>query len=166
MWGCRTSSARAEARVATFRLRTTRRPRRARTPTDAASRRWIASSRSSAASPDSRTCRSCRPRGKSACARRIASSARRQSPSAPILTALPANLPPVREWTIYAVKSAHTDIGLHNSQYIQRHGTVRRIDEARRLHGVDHRAACGTRREGRADVRPVGRGDVARLRPL
>ena len=51
--------------------------------------------------------------------------------------ALPANLPPVREWTIYAVKSAHTDIGLHNSQYIQRHGTVRRIDEARRLIAAD-----------------------------
>ena len=50
---------------------------------------------------------------------------------------LPANLPPVREWTIYAVKSAHTDIGLHNSQYIQRHGTVRRIDEARRLIAAD-----------------------------
>ena len=31
--------------------------------------------------------------------------------------ALPVNLPPVREWTLYAVKSAHTDIGLHNSQY-------------------------------------------------
>ena len=87
MWGCRTSSARAAARVATSRLRTTRRPRRARTPTGAASRRGIASSRSSAASPDSRTCRSCRLRGKSACARRIASSARRQSPSVPILTA-------------------------------------------------------------------------------
>ena len=51
--------------------------------------------------------------------------------------ALPANLPPVREWTLYAVKSAHTDIGLHNSQYIQRHGTVRRIDEARRLIAAD-----------------------------
>ena len=50
---------------------------------------------------------------------------------------LPANLPPVREWTLYAVKSAHTDIGLHNSQYIQRHGTVRRIDEARRLIAAD-----------------------------
>ena len=51
--------------------------------------------------------------------------------------ALPTNLPPVREWTIYAVKSAHTDIGLHSSQYIQRHGTVRRIDEARRLIAAD-----------------------------
>ena len=51
--------------------------------------------------------------------------------------ALPADLPPVREWTLYAVKSAHTDIGLHNSQYIQRHGTVRRLDEASRLVAAD-----------------------------
>jgi len=50
---------------------------------------------------------------------------------------LPANLPPVWEWTLYAVKSAHTDIGLHNSQYIQRHGTVRRLDEASRLVAAD-----------------------------
>ena len=46
---------------------------------------------------------------------------------------LPANLPPVRKWTIYGVKATHTDIGLHNSQYIQRHGTVKRIEDAARL---------------------------------
>ena len=47
--------------------------------------------------------------------------------------ALPENLPPVRKWTIYGVKATHTDIGLHNSQYIQRHGTVKRIEDAARL---------------------------------
>ena len=47
--------------------------------------------------------------------------------------ALPVGLPPVREWNIYAVKSTHTDIGLHNSQYVQRHGSVIKMDEARRL---------------------------------
>ena len=47
--------------------------------------------------------------------------------------ALPAGLPPIREWTLYAVKATHTDIGLHNSQYIQRHGSVVRLDEARHL---------------------------------
>ena len=46
---------------------------------------------------------------------------------------LPANLPPVRKWTIYGVKATHTDIGLHNSQYIQRHGAVKRIEDAARL---------------------------------
>ena len=53
---------------------------------------------------------------------------------------LPANLPPVREWKIYGLKATHTDIGLHNSQYIQRHGTVKRIDEAARLIDADRRA--------------------------
>ena len=46
---------------------------------------------------------------------------------------LPAGLPPVREWRIFAVKATHTDIGLHNSQYIQRHGSVVRMDAASRL---------------------------------
>ena len=46
---------------------------------------------------------------------------------------LPANLPPVREWKIYCVRSTHTDIGLHNSQYVQRHGSVTRTDLARKL---------------------------------
>ena len=53
---------------------------------------------------------------------------------------LPANLPPVREWKLYGLKATHTDIGLHNSQYIQRHGTVKRIEEAARLIDADTRA--------------------------
>ena len=53
---------------------------------------------------------------------------------------LPANLPPVREWKLYGIKAAHTDIGLTNPQYIQRHWTVRRIDEAARLIHADKRA--------------------------
>ena len=53
---------------------------------------------------------------------------------------LPANLPPVREWKLYGLKATHTDIGLHNAQYIQRHGTVKRIDEAARLIDADTRA--------------------------
>ena len=52
---------------------------------------------------------------------------------------LPAGLPPVREWKLYGLKATHTDIGLHNSQYIQRHGTVKRIDEAARLIDADTR---------------------------
>ncbi len=51
--------------------------------------------------------------------------------------ALPVGLPPLRELTIYAVKATHTDIGLHNSQYIQRHGSVTRMDEARQLIASD-----------------------------
>ena len=54
--------------------------------------------------------------------------------------ALPANLPPVRPWTIYGIKSAHSDLGLHRSNFIQRKGTVLRIDEAGRLMAADHRA--------------------------
>ena len=44
------------------------------------------------------------------------------------LDRLPPDLPPVREWKIYVLKATHTDIGLHNSPYIQRHGTVKRIE--------------------------------------
>jgi len=47
---------------------------------------------------------------------------------------------PARPWKIYVVKATHTDIGLHNSQYIQRHGTVKRIEDAMRLVDVDARA--------------------------
>ena len=54
--------------------------------------------------------------------------------------ALPANLPPVRAWTIYGIKSAHSDLGLHRSNYVQRKGTVLRIDEAGRLMAADRRA--------------------------
>ncbi len=53
---------------------------------------------------------------------------------------LPVNLPPVREWKLYGIKASHTDIGLTNPQYIQRHWTVRRIDEAARLIDADKRA--------------------------
>ncbi|MCQ2390856.1 MAG: heparinase II/III family protein, partial [Kiritimatiellae bacterium] len=47
---------------------------------------------------------------------------------------------PTRPWRIYVVKATHTDIGLHNSQYIQRHGTVKRIEDAMRLIDADTRA--------------------------
>jgi len=53
---------------------------------------------------------------------------------------LPANLPLLREWKLYGLKATHTDIGLHNPQYIQRHGTVKRIDAAARLIDADTRA--------------------------
>ena len=54
-------------------------------------------------------------------------------------TELPADMPPVRPWRIYVVKATHTDIGLHNSQYVQRHGTVSRIEDAMRLVDADRR---------------------------
>jgi len=38
-----------------------------------------------------------------------------------------------REWTLYVMVSSHTDIGLHNSQYIQRFNSERFIDEASAL---------------------------------
>ena len=38
-----------------------------------------------------------------------------------------------RKWNLYIMTSSHTDIGLHNSQYIQRHNTLRFIDEAAKL---------------------------------
>ena len=50
-----------------------------------------------------------------------------------VTNALPAGLPAVRRWKIYGVKATHTDIGLHNSPYIQHHGTVKRIEDAARL---------------------------------
>ena len=53
---------------------------------------------------------------------------------------LPDNLPPVRPWRLYTLKATHTDIGLHNSQYIQRHGTVKRIEDAARLIDADKRS--------------------------
>jgi len=40
---------------------------------------------------------------------------------------------PPRHWTLYVIKSAHVDIGLHDSQYKQRFMTVDFIDQARRL---------------------------------
>ena len=41
------------------------------------------------------------------------------------------NLP--RHWTLYVIKSAHVDIGLHDPQYKQRLMTVGNIDQARKL---------------------------------
>ena len=38
-----------------------------------------------------------------------------------------------REWTIFAMISSHTDIGLHNSQYIQRYTSSAFIDQATEL---------------------------------
>lgn len=38
-----------------------------------------------------------------------------------------------RELTLYAMTSSHTDIGLHNSQYIQRFNSSRFVDEAKKL---------------------------------
>ena len=40
---------------------------------------------------------------------------------------------PPRHWTLYVLKSAHVDIGLHDSQYKQRRMGVDFIDRARRL---------------------------------
>ena len=52
---------------------------------------------------------------------------------------VPADVAPVRPWKIYVVKATHADIGLHNSQYIQRHGAVKRIEDAMRLIDADRR---------------------------
>ena len=52
---------------------------------------------------------------------------------------LPKDVCAVRPWRIYCVKATHTDIGLHNPQYIQRHGAVRRIEDAMRLVDADAR---------------------------
>jgi len=40
---------------------------------------------------------------------------------------------PPRHWTLYVIKSAHVDIGLHDSQYKQRFMAVDFIDQARQL---------------------------------
>ena len=53
--------------------------------------------------------------------------------------ALPAGLPPVRQWTIYGIKSAHSDLGLHRSNYAQRKGTVRRLEMAKDIFDADRR---------------------------
>ena len=53
--------------------------------------------------------------------------------------ALPAGLPPVRAWTVYGIKSAHSDLGLHRSNYVQRKGTVRRLEIAKELFDADRR---------------------------
>ena len=40
---------------------------------------------------------------------------------------------PPRERTVYVMISSHTDIGLHNSQYIQRHNSALLLDQAKAL---------------------------------
>ena len=40
---------------------------------------------------------------------------------------------PPRHWTLYVIKSAHVDIGLHDSQYKQRFMAAAFIDQARQL---------------------------------
>ena len=53
------------------------------------------------------------------------------------ISELPEGLPQVRPWKIYGIKSAHTDIGLHNSQYIQRHGCVKHVSDAAAIVDAD-----------------------------
>jgi len=53
---------------------------------------------------------------------------------------LPAGLPPVRRWTIYGIKSAHSDLGLHRSNYMQRKNAVLRMETAGNLIAADKRA--------------------------
>lgn len=50
-----------------------------------------------------------------------------------VLSRRTAKWPRPRHWTIYVVSSTHTDIGLHNSQYIQRWMNVDYLDRAREL---------------------------------
>ncbi len=38
-----------------------------------------------------------------------------------------------RDWTFFVMVSSHTDIGLHNSQYYQRHNTQKLLDDAMKL---------------------------------
>lgn len=52
---------------------------------------------------------------------------------------LPENTPPVRQWKLYMIQASHTDIGLHHSQYIQRHGSVLRTKQAEALVDADKR---------------------------
>lgn len=52
---------------------------------------------------------------------------------------LPPGTPPVRRWTIYGVKSAHSDLGLHRSNYVQRANSVARLDHVRALAAADTR---------------------------
>ena len=47
-----------------------------------------------------------------------------------VLTQTKAYWKKPREWTLYAMVSSHTDIGLHNSQYIQRHNSSKFVDKA------------------------------------
>ncbi len=40
---------------------------------------------------------------------------------------------PPRDWTLYMIASTHTDIGLHNSPYIQRHSNVENVEKVAAL---------------------------------
>lgn len=46
-----------------------------------------------------------------------------------------------RHWTLYMISSTHTDIGLHNSQYIQRYSNVGNVESAAKL--IDRTADRG-----------------------
>lgn len=50
---------------------------------------------------------------------------------------LPAGLPPMRKWTIYALKSAHVDLGLHTPPYNAYAESIRRIRLARDMIAAD-----------------------------
>ncbi len=55
-----------------------------------------------------------------------------------------------REWTVYVMVSSHTDIGLHNSQYIQRYNSSQFIDKAAQL--CDETAGRGEENQYRYTV--------------
>jgi hypothetical protein len=48
---------------------------------------------------------------------------------------------PLRDWTLYMISSTHTDIGLHNSPYIQRHSNVENVEKVAAL--IDQTADRG-----------------------
>ena len=52
---------------------------------------------------------------------------------------LPPDTPPPRRWTIYGVKSAHSDLGLHRSNYVQRANATARLARAMDLLRSDAR---------------------------
>ena len=52
---------------------------------------------------------------------------------------LPPGTPPPRRWTVYGVKSAHSDLGLHRSPDVQRRNAVLRLDRVRELAAADAR---------------------------
>ena len=52
---------------------------------------------------------------------------------------LPPGTPPPRRWTVYGVKSAHSDLGLHRSPDVQRRNAVLRLDRVRGLAAADAR---------------------------
>ena len=52
---------------------------------------------------------------------------------------LPPGTPPARRWTVYGVKSAHSDIGLHRAPAVQRANAARRLDRVRALAAADAR---------------------------